>query len=73
MAAVYAVGRENMRRVREVGGILWRRNWSVVKLTILVTRVSGMLIVDLLIVDCCFNLLIVVLLIVDWCCLLSIL
>lgn len=39
VAAIYAFGKENMRRVREVGAILWRRNWSVIKLTLLVTKV----------------------------------
>eukprot|EP00569_Conticribra_weissflogii_P008072 CAMPEP_0171332808 /NCGR_PEP_ID=MMETSP0878-20121228/3617_1 /TAXON_ID=67004 /ORGANISM="Thalassiosira weissflogii, Strain CCMP1336" /LENGTH=581 /DNA_ID=CAMNT_0011833641 /DNA_START=469 /DNA_END=2214 /DNA_ORIENTATION=- len=38
VAAIYAFGKENMRRVREVGAILWRRNWSVIKLTLLVTK-----------------------------------
>lgn len=40
VAAVYAVGKENTRRFKEVAGILWRRNWDVLRLSLGVTRVS---------------------------------
>eukprot|EP00970_Alexandrium_tamarense_P000461 scaffold61_cov205-Alexandrium_tamarense.AAC.15 len=38
VAAIYSIGKENTRRMKEVGGILWRRNWSVVALSLAVTR-----------------------------------
>lgn len=41
VAAIYSIGKENTRRLKEVGGILWRRNWSVVALSLAVTRVSS--------------------------------
>lgn len=41
VAAVYAFGRENTRRLKEVAGILWRRNWIVFMMSLAVTRVSG--------------------------------
>ena len=41
VAAIYSIGKENTRRMKEVGGILWRRNWSVVALSLAVTRVSS--------------------------------
>ena len=39
VAAVYAFGKENTRRFKEVAGILWRRNWSVFMMSLNVTRV----------------------------------
>eukprot|EP00804_Cyclotella_cryptica_P016723 CCRYP_002029-RA/>CCRYP_002029-RA protein AED:0.03 eAED:0.03 QI:432/1/1/1/1/1/2/31/594 len=38
VAAVYAFGRENTRRLKEVAGILWRRNWMVLMMSLAVTR-----------------------------------
>jgi hypothetical protein len=40
VAAVYAFGKENTRRFKEVAGILWRRNWDVFRLSLAVTTVS---------------------------------
>lgn len=41
VAAVYAFGKENTRRFKEVAGILWRRNWDVFRMSLAVTRVSS--------------------------------
>ncbi len=40
VAATYSFGKENTRRLREVAGILMRRNWSVIKMQWMFTLVS---------------------------------
>ena len=40
VAAIIALGKENTRRLWEVLGIVCRRNWSVLKLSMQVTMVS---------------------------------
>eukprot|EP00581_Thalassiosira_minuscula_P016909 CAMPEP_0183711960 /NCGR_PEP_ID=MMETSP0737-20130205/7272_1 /TAXON_ID=385413 /ORGANISM="Thalassiosira miniscula, Strain CCMP1093" /LENGTH=315 /DNA_ID=CAMNT_0025940533 /DNA_START=776 /DNA_END=1720 /DNA_ORIENTATION=+ len=37
VAAIIALGKENTRRLREVVGIVYRRNWSVIKLSMQLT------------------------------------
>ena len=40
VAAIIALGKENSRRLREVIGIVYRRNWSVIRLSTQLTLVS---------------------------------
>ena len=40
VAATYSFGKENSRRLREVAGILMRRNWSVIRMQWMFTMVS---------------------------------
>ena len=40
VAATYSFGKENSRRLREVAGILMRRNWSVIRMQWMFTLVS---------------------------------
>ena len=40
VAATYSFGKENSKRLREVAGILMRRNWSVIRMQWLFTLVS---------------------------------
>ena len=40
VASIIALGKENTRRMREVFGIVYRRNWSVLKLSVQFTMVS---------------------------------
>jgi len=40
VAAVYAFGKENTRRFKDVAGILWRRNWDVFMMSLAVTKAS---------------------------------
>ncbi|KAL9180794.1 hypothetical protein ACHAXT_011247 [Thalassiosira profunda] len=37
IAAIIALGKENTRRLREVAGIVWRRNWTVWRLSMQLT------------------------------------
>ena len=41
-ASILALGKENTRRLREVLGIVCRRNWSVLKFSMQVTMVSSL-------------------------------
>jgi len=43
VAATYSFGKENSRRLREVAGILMRRNWSVIRMQWMFTLVSCIL------------------------------
>ena len=42
VAATYSFGKENSRRIREVAGILMRRNWSVIRMQWMFTLVSSL-------------------------------
>jgi hypothetical protein len=51
VAATYSFGKENSRRIREVAGILMRRNWSVIRMQWMFTLVSSIKIHILLFVS----------------------
>lgn len=51
VAATYSFGKENSRRIREVAGILMRRNWSVIRMQWMFTLVSSLSLCILLFVS----------------------